>query len=120
MVFPYETEAANGEPMPDGLSLVDQCAFYFLQTMYRGLRTGSKDRDQAIKEKGQMTYQYNKEKCIMESWRKMGDFWAETYRQVEAAQTADVAYFAPGWDKARGCKIENICAKEYGIHTIEA
>lgn len=21
MVFPYETEAANGEPMPDGLSL---------------------------------------------------------------------------------------------------
>ena len=33
--------------------------------------------------------------------------------------TADVAYFAPGWDKARGCKIENICAKEYGIHTIE-
>ena len=65
MVFPYETEAANGEPMPDGLSLVDQCAFYFLQTMYRGLR-----------------------KCIMESWRKMGDFWAETYRQVEAAQTA--------------------------------
>ena len=86
MVFPYETEAANGEPMPDGLSLVDQCAFYFLQTMYRGLRTGSKDRDQAIKEKGQMTYQYNKEKCIMESRRKMGDFWAETYRQVEAAQ----------------------------------
>ena len=34
--------------------------------------------------------------------------------------TADVAYFAPGWDKARGCKIENICAKECGIHTIEA
>lgn len=34
--------------------------------------------------------------------------------------TADVAYFAPGWDKARGCKIESICAKEYGIHAIEA
>lgn len=34
--------------------------------------------------------------------------------------TADLAYFAPGWDKARGCKIENLCAKEYGIHTIEA
>jgi len=34
--------------------------------------------------------------------------------------TADVAYFAPGWDKARGCKIENTCAKEYGIRTIEA
>ena len=34
--------------------------------------------------------------------------------------TADVAYFAPGCNKARGCKIENTCAKEYGIKTIEA
>lgn len=34
--------------------------------------------------------------------------------------TADVAYFATGWGKARGCKIENTCAKEYGIPTIEA
>lgn len=33
--------------------------------------------------------------------------------------TAGVAYFAPGWDKARGCKIENLCAKEYGVHVIE-
>ena len=33
--------------------------------------------------------------------------------------TADVAYFAPGWDEARGCKIENTCAKEYGISVIE-
>lgn len=34
--------------------------------------------------------------------------------------TADIAYFAPGWNEARGCKIENACAKEYGIPTIEA
>ena len=33
---------------------------------------------------------------------------------------ADIAYFAPGWNKARGCKIEHQCALEYGIHTIEA
>lgn len=32
--------------------------------------------------------------------------------------TADVAYFAKGWDEARGCKIENTCAIEYGIETI--
>mgnify|MGYP002279406357 CR=1 FL=1 len=31
---------------------------------------------------------------------------------------ADVAYFAKGWDEARGCKIENTCAIEYGIETI--
>ena len=33
--------------------------------------------------------------------------------------TADVAYFAKGWEKARGCKIEHTCAVEYGIPTIE-
>lgn len=88
MVFPYETEAANGEPMPDGLFIGGSMRILFSPDNVSRLRTGSKDRDQAIKEKGQMTYQYNKEKCIMESWRKMGDFWAETYKQVEAAQTA--------------------------------
>lgn len=33
---------------------------------------------------------------------------------------ADIAYFAPGWSCARGCKIEHTCALEYGIPTIEA
>lgn len=33
--------------------------------------------------------------------------------------TADVAYFADGWDEARGCKIEHACAAEYGITIIE-
>lgn len=32
---------------------------------------------------------------------------------------ADVAYFAKGWDEARGCKIENECAIQYGIDVIE-
>lgn len=31
---------------------------------------------------------------------------------------ADISYFAKGWDRARGCKIENTCAIEYGIETI--
>lgn len=32
---------------------------------------------------------------------------------------ADVAYFADGWEDARGCRIEHECAVEYGITTIE-
>lgn len=32
---------------------------------------------------------------------------------------ADVAYFAKGWEAARGCRIEHECAIEYGITTIE-
>lgn len=88
MVFPFEREAANGAPMPDGLSLVDQCAFYFLQEMYRGLRTGAKTRERAAEEKGKMTYQYDKEKRAMERWQTMGEYWSEMRRNLESAQNA--------------------------------
>ena len=40
-------------------------------------------------------------------------------KSLELLATADVAYFAPGWENARGCKIEHTCAVEYGIDRIE-
>lgn len=40
-------------------------------------------------------------------------------KSLELLSTEDVAYFAPGWEDARGCKIENTCAMEYGIDMIE-
>ncbi len=40
-------------------------------------------------------------------------------KSLELLSTADVAYFAKGWENFRGCKIENTCAVEYGILTIE-
>lgn len=39
-------------------------------------------------------------------------------KSLELLSTADIAYFAPGWGGARGCRIENQCAKEYGIERI--
>ena len=41
-------------------------------------------------------------------------------KSLELLSSADVAYFAPGWNDFRGCKIEHTCATEYGIPTIEA
>ena len=38
---------------------------------------------------------------------------------IKLLADADVAYFCKGWDSARGCKIENTCAHEYGIECIE-
>lgn len=38
---------------------------------------------------------------------------------LKLLSTADVAYFAKGWEEARGCRIENTCAIEYGIDVIE-
>ena len=40
-------------------------------------------------------------------------------KSLELLSTADVAYFAKGWEDARGCRIENTCAIEYGITVIE-
>ena len=39
-------------------------------------------------------------------------------KSLELLSTADIAYFAKGWENARGCKIENTCALEYGIEII--
>lgn len=40
-------------------------------------------------------------------------------KSIELLSTADVAYFAKGWEDARGCRIENECAIQYGITVIE-
>ena len=38
---------------------------------------------------------------------------------IKALADADVAYFGKGWETARGCRIENLCAIDYGIDVIE-
>ena len=40
-------------------------------------------------------------------------------KSLELLAGADIAYFTKGWQEARGCKIENICAIEYDIAVIE-
>lgn len=39
-------------------------------------------------------------------------------KSLELMAGADVVYFCKDWEKYRGCKIENICAVEYGIPLI--
>lgn len=40
-------------------------------------------------------------------------------KSLELLSTADCVYFAPGWENYRGCKIEHLCAEQYGITIIE-
>lgn len=39
-------------------------------------------------------------------------------KSLELLSEADVAYFAKGWEEARGCRIENQCAIDYGIEIV--
>jgi hypothetical protein len=36
-------------------------------------------------------------------------------KSLELLATADIAYFAHGWNRTRGCRIEYKCAQDYGI-----
>ena len=40
-------------------------------------------------------------------------------KSLELLAGADIAYFAEGWQDARGCRIEHACAVEYNIDRIE-
>lgn len=39
-------------------------------------------------------------------------------KSLEKLSTADKAFFADGWQEARGCKIEHDAAESYGIEII--
>lgn len=41
-------------------------------------------------------------------------------KSLELLSNADIAYFASGWEEARGYKIEHDCAIAYGIKSIES
>ena len=38
---------------------------------------------------------------------------------IKRLSEANAAYFAKGWENARGCRIENQCAIEYGLEVVE-
>lgn len=40
-------------------------------------------------------------------------------KSIQLMSEADAVFFAPGWEEARGCKIEHECALEYGKVIIE-
>lgn len=40
-------------------------------------------------------------------------------KSLELLSTADIVYFASGWNEYRRCKMEHTCALEYGISMLE-
>ena len=86
MVFPFEKDAEQGAPMPDGLSLPDQLAYQFLANLYDRMRRGTIARDQAIMDKGKMCYELGRAKSGLDSYEKMGSYWSGLRKRVEIAQ----------------------------------
>lgn len=40
-------------------------------------------------------------------------------KTIELMSSADLVYFVKGWEYARGCIIEYLCAKGYGVPIVE-
>lgn len=55
--------------------------------------------------------------CLLESFFDEYEGTALSYlaKSIEFLSKADVAVFAEGWEKARGCVIQRMCCKKYGI-----
>lgn len=81
-----------------------------------------KVREQAIAE-AQARLEKNQEIEVIDSFFKDAPAEARPLwflgKSLELLSTADVAYFANGWQAARGCRMEHICAVEYGIKVME-
>ena len=56
--FSWERQAMRGEPMPDGLSLVDQMAYTAMRNIYKAYRSKYLSREQAAAEKQKVRLTY--------------------------------------------------------------
>lgn len=69
----------------------------------------------------------NKLSKMYNDFEVLDSFINETYdsplmyiaKSIEVLSKADVAFFAKGWESARGCIVERLCCEQYGIPIIE-
>ncbi len=59
---------------------------------------------------------------VIDSFFKDGDMKPLEYlgESLKLLAGADWVWFCKGWEQARGCKIENQCARKYGISILNA
>lgn len=59
---------------------------------------------------------------VLDSFFQSGDMKPLEYlgENLKLLAEADWAWFCEGWEQARGCKVENLCAREYDIPILHA
>ena len=83
-----------------------------------------REREQAVRE----AEKYLKENGMQEEVQLIDSFFQSAPvgarplwflgKSLELLSTADLVYFAEGWEKARGCRIEHMCAVQYELQII--
>lgn len=83
--FPFEREAAQNLPPPEGLGLADLMAYSALRNIYRAFSTGDISRDRAGEEKRRLRRDWEQAKEAEALERKLLDFHVRLIRGVEQA-----------------------------------
>ena len=83
-----------------------------------------REREQAVRE----AEKYLKENGMQEGVQVIDSFFQSAPvgarplwflgKSLELLSTADLVYFAKGWEEARGCRIEHMCAVQYELQII--
>lgn len=61
-------------------------------------------------------FEFDNEQLKKSGVKSLGLFYLA--RSLEEMAYCDIAYFAKGWEKARGCRIEHEAAVAYGLEII--
>lgn len=81
--IPFERQAMNGEPMPDGLGFPYQLLFLGLRDLYHQYKQGWVDKETARQEKIALIRQCETFLIMEEN----ASHWIEMFKRVEAAST---------------------------------
>ena len=85
MEIPYEHQAMNGDPVPHGLSQVDQLFYLQLRALYYQYRAGWITRDKGAEDKKRLFSEYKKQLDFEKFRDELMSWHIALRKRVEAA-----------------------------------
>lgn len=88
MIFPWEGQAMNGEPMPEGLSMHDQAAYTSIRNIYAAYQEGRLSKEAGSTEKKMVKRKYDQAIEREKFSSKMNIYYIKLHMQAEKAMIA--------------------------------
>lgn len=94
--WPWETAAVRGEPVPDGLGLIDRLAYFSMKGVYAQYRAGQLTKEEAQREKaeikalcGESTETIERQQTIFRAVESVLTDTADLRREIRKVTTAE-------------------------------
>lgn len=99
--FPFEKDAMNGRPLPQGLDIADSCLYVSLKNLYAMYRNKLISRKDATEEKRRLIYNWTTDKSKIEFLDRSSDSLkikigaaSDEYKNNPSIENADKLYAA--------------------------